>query len=72
MLHILRFCNVVAAETYDSSCKLSDIIIHKCILTRRYFQTRRNKKDLLKRMNNSNSYEEWKQYADEYDKMKGN
>jgi len=70
-MFLQRFWVVLAAETYDSGCKLADIVQYKCVRVKQYFKTRKIKKNLREKMDHANSYEEWQAYASEYDKLKG-
>jgi hypothetical protein len=68
---VLRFCNVVAAESYDCSCKLFEIAQHKYTVFKGYMRTNKVKKELRAKMNHASSYAEWHAYAEQYDKFKG-
>ena len=69
-MFLARFWTVVAAETYDCSCKLTEIVQYKYVSISTYLKTRKIKKSLPAKMNHANSYEEWQAYAEKLDKMK--
>ena len=69
-MFLARFCTIVAAETYDCSCKLTEIVQYKYVSMTTYLKTRKLKKSLRAKMNHANSYEEWHSYAEQLDKMK--
>lgn len=71
LMFVFRFLNVLAAETYITSCQLVEIIHYEYQSTKKFFKSRRIKNELKKKMNHANSYAEWKAYAMEYDKETG-
>ena len=70
-MFIVRFCNVVISEAYISSSCLVDIVKYECESIKKSLHNRRTKKQLKEKMNRSNSFREWKGYAEEYDKFEG-
>ena len=70
-MFIVRFCNVVISEAYISSGYLVDIVKYECEAIKKNIHERRTKKKLKDKMNRSNSFREWKTYAEEYDKFEG-
>ena len=71
-MFIVKFCKVVTNEACESTFQLYEILQYQYQSTRDYFRSRKIKKDLRKKMNHANSYAEWKIYAEEFDKLKGN
>jgi Domain of unknown function (DUF3336). len=67
---LTRFCTVCFSETYDCSVKVIEICKWNISSIKGYFNNRRNKAQLKKKMKHANSYSEWKTYANEYDQMK--
>lgn len=70
-MSLIRFFQVVAFESYDSTSKLADIVKYKYMSTKKYFKTRRIKKELKTKMKHANSYAEWHSYAEKYDQLAG-
>jgi len=68
---VFRFFNVIAAESYDCSCKLAEIVQYKCSTLQQYIKNRKYKKELRAKMSHTNSYGEWKTYAENYDNLTG-
>ena len=71
-MFFVRFLTVVAAETYDSGCKLVDIAKNEVVSVKQFLKVRKIKKELRVKMDHANSYAEWHEYAEEYDKLTGN
>ena len=71
-MFVFRFINVVAAESYITSVRLIEVAHHEYHSMRNVFRTKKIKKELKKKMSHANSYAEWKIYAQDYDKLKGN
>lgn len=69
-MFLTRFWTVLASETYDCSCKLTEIVQYKYVSISTYLKTRKRKQNLRDKMNHANSYEEWHSYAEQLDKMK--
>lgn len=70
-MFIVRFCNVVISEAKISSGYIVDIVKYECESVKKRLHERRTKKKLKDKMNRSNSFREWKAYAEEYDKFEG-
>jgi len=68
-MFIVRFCNVVISEAYISSSYLVDIVKYECSSIKKSLHERRTKEKLKEKMNRANSFGEWKDYADQYDKF---
>lgn len=71
-MFVIKFCRVVVSEAYVTTHEFIEVVNYQYHSTRDFFRKRKTKQSLLKKMHHANSYAEWKSYAQEFDKLKGN
>lgn len=70
-MFLVRFCNVVAAEIQLTSHQLVEVLQYEYASLHKSIQTRRIKRELKRKMKESNSYAEWRSLAEQYDNFEG-
>lgn len=68
---IYNGCQLIIHEVQVTSSKLIDIIDYEYEKFKQHSQNKRVKKDLKGKMNHTNTYTEWQEYALTYDNLKG-
>lgn len=70
-MFLVKFCKVVALETYVTGNQLLEITQYHYASIKSTLKAIERKKTLEKKMQNANSYSEWKICAEEYDQFTG-
>ncbi len=68
---IIKFWRVVIKEAYSTGSQLIDLAKYECDQIQKSFHKSKRKAELKEKMNQANSYKEWKEYARDYDKLQG-